>query len=62
MNEEKNSNGGIKVGERAEQFLASFNRIEKWLRDELGNPRNMGFSEMVRRLDKQRNQIGRAHV
>lgn len=43
------------MGERAEQFLSSFNRIEKWLRDELGNPRNIGFSEMVRRLDKQRN-------
>ena len=34
----------------ADQFLSSFNRIEKRLRDELDNPRNMGFSEMVRRL------------
>ena len=32
----------------ADQFLSSFNRIEKRLRDELDNPRNMGFSEMVR--------------
>lgn len=43
------------MGERADVFLASFNRIEKWLREELGNPRNMGFSEMVRRLSKQKN-------
>lgn len=43
------------MAERAEQFLASFNRIEKWMQDELGNPRNMGFTEMVRRLDKQHN-------
>lgn len=40
------------MAENSEIFLASFNRIEKWLRDELGNPRNMGFSEMVRRLEK----------
>ena len=32
--------------------MSSFNRIEKQLRDDLGNPRNMGFSEMVRRLFK----------
>ncbi len=38
----------------ADQFLSSFNRIEKRLRDELDNPRNMGFSEMVRRLQKSR--------
>jgi hypothetical protein len=38
----------------ADVFLSSFNRIEKKLRDELGNPRNMGFSEMVRRLSKQK--------
>lgn len=43
------------MAERAEQFLASFNRIEKWMQDELGNPHNMGFSELVRRLDKQHN-------
>lgn len=39
----------------ADQFLSSFNRIEKRLRDELDNPRNMGFSEMVRRLSKSKN-------
>ncbi len=36
----------------ADLFLSSFNRIEKYLRDALDNPRNMGFSEMVRRLAK----------
>ncbi|MHC5373715.1 CBS domain-containing protein [Enterococcus sp. LJL120] len=35
---------------RAEEFLNSFNRVEKWLKDELNNPSSMGFSEMVRRL------------
>ncbi|KAF1302486.1 MULTISPECIES: CBS domain-containing protein [Enterococcus] len=43
------------MAKQADAFLISFNRIEKWLRDILGNPRNMGFSEMVRRLSKQRN-------
>lgn len=38
------------MGEAADIFLSSFNRIEKWLREELGNPRNMGFSQMVRKL------------
>ncbi|OTN76491.1 hypothetical protein A5886_001568 [Enterococcus sp. 8G7_MSG3316] len=38
----------------ADLFLSSFNRIEKYVRDELDNPRNMGFSEMVRRLAKNR--------
>ncbi|MGX7243267.1 CBS domain-containing protein [Enterococcus quebecensis] len=38
------------MGERAEEFLSSFNRIEKWFREQLNNPTNMGFSEMVRRL------------
>lgn len=41
---------GDMMADRSEEFLASFNRIEKWLRDELKNPSNMGFSEMVRRL------------
>lgn len=36
----------------SEMFLNSFNRIEKWMREELNNPSNMGFSEMVRRLSK----------
>lgn len=34
----------------SEVFLSSFNRIEKWLREEMGNTRNMGFTELVRRL------------
>lgn len=38
------------MGERAEAFLSSFNRIEKWLNDQLKNPQNMGFNQMVRRL------------
>ena len=38
------------MGEAADIFLSSFNRIEKWFRDELGNPKNMGFSQMVRKL------------
>lgn len=37
---------------KSEEFLNSFNRIEKWLRDQLGNPGSMGFSEMVRRLGR----------
>ncbi|MBO0469327.1 CBS domain-containing protein [Enterococcus sp. DIV0242_7C1] len=42
------------MGERAESFLAAFNRIEKWFREELNNPTNMGFSEMVRRLARKK--------
>nr|WP_161843043.1 CBS domain-containing protein [Enterococcus sp. JM4C] len=38
----------------SEEFLISFNRIEKWLRDELNNPSSMGFSEMVRRLARRK--------
>lgn len=38
------------MGQQANTFLTSFNRIEKWLKEELGNPRNMGFTQMVRRL------------
>jgi predicted transcriptional regulator len=38
------------MGERAEIFLSHFNRIEKWLREQLNQPANMGFSEMTRRL------------
>ncbi len=36
----------------SELFLTSFNRIEKWMREKLDDPSNMGFSEMVRRLAK----------
>lgn len=35
-------------------FLISFNRIEKWMRDEMGNARNMGFTELVRRLSSKK--------
>ncbi|MDH6364063.1 putative transcriptional regulator [Enterococcus sp. PF1-24] len=38
----------------SETFLNSFNRVEKWLREALGNPKNIGFSEMVRRLSRNR--------
>lgn len=38
------------MGEAADIFLSSFNRIEKWLKNELNNPKNMGFSQMVRKL------------
>lgn len=41
----------------AEIFVASFNRIEKWLKQELGNPSSMGFSEMVRRLSKRQDLL-----
>lgn len=40
------------MGQQAKTFLISFNRIEKWMKEELGNPRNMGFSQMVRHLSK----------
>lgn len=38
------------MGERADTFLSCFNRIEKWMNDQLDNPQNMGFNQMVRRL------------
>ena len=39
-------------------ILAHFNRIEKWMRERLNNPVNMGFSEMTRRLSrKEKGQI-----
>lgn len=43
------------MGQRAQDFLSSFNRIEKWLRERLDNPVNMGFSELTRRVSRQRN-------
>ena len=43
------------MGQRAQDFLSSFNRIEKWLRERLDNPSNMGFSELTRRVSRQRN-------
>ncbi|MGM0124243.1 hypothetical protein IGI37_001617 [Enterococcus sp. AZ194] len=46
----------------SEEFLISFNRIEKWLREEMNNPSSMGFSEMVRRLARRKDlQVG-AHA
>lgn len=42
------------MGQNADLFLIGFNRIEKWLKIELDNPKNMGFSEMVRRLSRRR--------
>ena len=41
----------------SEEFLNSFNRIEKWLREELNNPTGMGFSEMVRRLSRRKDLL-----
>lgn len=38
------------MGEIATAFLSSFNRIDKKMKEELSNPRNMGFSQMVRKL------------
>lgn len=42
------------MGQQADEFLSSFNRIEKWLKEELDNPTNLGFSEMVRRLARRK--------
>ena len=45
------------MGERAEIFLSTFNRIEKELKRQLENPANMGFSEAVRRLSKRHDNL-----
>ncbi|MDU5335893.1 CBS domain-containing protein [Enterococcus sp.] len=45
------------MGERADIFLSTFNRIEKELKRQLGNPTNMSFSEAVRRLSKRRDNV-----
>lgn len=45
------------MGQRAEQFLNSFNRIEKWIRMTLEASATMGFSEMTRRLAKRNPQV-----
>lgn len=37
---------------RADVFLVSFNKIEKWLRKQLNFPNNMGVTEMIRRVKK----------
>lgn len=45
------------MGENADEFLSSFNRIEKYLKESLNAPTNMGFSEAVRRLSRQKGSI-----
>lgn len=45
------------MGDNADLFLSTFNRIEKELKRLLGNPSNMGFSEAVRRLSKRRDNV-----
>lgn len=42
-------------------FLSSFNRIEKWMREEMGNTRNMGFTELVRRLARKKGSMVRKY-
>ncbi|MGX7025499.1 CBS domain-containing protein [Vagococcus hydrophili] len=37
---------------RADIFLVSFNKIEKWLKKQLEFPSNMGVTEMLRRVKK----------
>lgn len=49
------------MGKQAETFLSSYNRIEKELKRQLGNPSSMGFSEMVRRLSKKRDNLVGSH-
>ena len=46
----------------AEIFLASFNRIEKYLQTSLSLDKSIGFTNMVRMARKKENEIGRAHV
>lgn len=42
------------MGKQAELFLAAFNRVEKWLQHTYGGQQVPGFSELVRRLSKNR--------
>lgn len=49
------------MGDQANKFLAAFNRIEKWMRDEIDVPNNMGFSEIVRRLSKRHDLLVRRY-
>lgn len=42
------------VGKQAELFLAAFNRIEKWLKNEYDGKQVPGFSELVRRLSQRK--------
>ncbi|QIL46493.1 CBS domain-containing protein [Vagococcus coleopterorum] len=50
------------MGKQANQFLASFNRIEKWLQDEYKRKPFPGFAELVRRLSKRKDlQVRKYH-
>lgn len=40
------------MSEGSDRFLTAFNRIEKWLREQIEKPNGIGFSELVRRLSK----------
>ncbi|WEG72628.1 CBS domain-containing protein [Vagococcus intermedius] len=49
------------MGQQAEEFLAVFNRIEKWMRDQLDRP-SAGFTDMVRKLRPRRDlQVRKYH-
>ncbi|MGX6961271.1 CBS domain-containing protein [Vagococcus xieshaowenii] len=37
-----------------EEFLATFNRIEKWMRQEFGDKTNIGFTQLVRQLSRRK--------
>lgn len=49
------------MGAQGNDFLATFNRVEKWLRDEMDQPGSMGFSELVRRLSKRSDLLVRKY-
>ncbi len=38
------------MAERAQIFISAFNRIEKWMQNQLKSETKMGFSQMVRKL------------
>ncbi|MFV0559548.1 MAG: CBS domain-containing protein [Enterococcus sp.] len=42
------------MGHNAEIFISSFNRIEKWMREHLNNPKNIGFTELVHRSSRRK--------
>lgn len=48
------------MGKHGNIFLASFNRIEKWLREQEDVPHSVGFTELVRRLGKRSDLLVRA--
>lgn len=53
--DKRKEKGGSQMGKNAEIFLNSFNRVEKFLKESLNAPANMGFAESVRRLSRQKN-------